>query len=151
MQVIGFNFTKISTERELDVRKPAMNTNIEFTNVEKTKVELLNSDAIKFDFKYNITYQNEEKEEKKKKEEEKETNQAEIILEGNIIFSATPTEVKDAVKSWKKKTIPPQTQIPLYNLVLKKCTPHAVHLADQINLPSPVPFPKIKQNTQEQD
>ena len=48
MQVIGFNFTKISAEREDKLERYSLNTNIEFTNLEKEEVELLkDSNAIK--------------------------------------------------------------------------------------------------------
>jgi len=43
----------------------------------------------------------------------------------------------------KDVIVVPSFQVPLYNLILKKCTPKAVHLQDEIGLPSHVPMPRL--------
>jgi hypothetical protein len=140
MKVIGFNFTKISSERQSVPEKTSINTNIEFTEVEREKVELLkDSEPLKISFKCSWVYSNAEK---------KEAKFGEISFEGNIILAAEKEESKEILKSWKKKKISPTMQIPLFNLILKKCTPRAAHYADEIALPSPIPLPKIKPQPQ---
>ena len=136
MKVIGFNFTKISSERGKVPEKTSISTNIEFTEIDKEKVELLkDSEPLKVNFKCSWVYSDAEK---------KETKFGEIAFEGNIILAAEKEEAKEILKSWKKKKLSPSIQIPLFNLILKKCTPKAAHFADEIALPSPIPLPKIK-------
>ncbi len=138
MQVIGFNFTKISAERFLnsEVTK-GINTNLEFTNVEEEKLTLLkDSEAIKISFKYSINYGD--------KDPKKETKKnGEVIFEGNIILSATKEEAKEVMKSWKKKELPGQAKLTLFNLIIRKCSPKALDLEDQINLRLHLPLPQL--------
>lgn len=135
MQVIGFNLTKISAERE-PVLKPnnTINTNIEFKDVEKEQVALLKeSDAVKLSFAFTVTYE----------EKEKKTQEAKISLEGFMVLSAEKDEIKDILKSWKKKEVPQNLKIPLFNVILQKCSLKALQLEEELNLPNHMPFPRI--------
>ena len=134
MQVIGFNLTKIHGEKFPSFSKAGINNNVEFTNVEKDKVEMLkNLEAIKLSFKYALLYGNFEKPEETKEKDK----QGEIYFEGNIILSATDDEAKDFHKSWKKKEIPKSSIAPLYNFILRRCSIKAINLQEDLTLPSP--------------
>jgi len=136
MQVIGFNFTKFFAERKTDLVQYSTSTNIEFTNLEKEKIEIIKDlEALKISFQYMVTYSD-----TKKKEEEKF---GEIIIEGNVVMALSKDEEKELQKSWKNKKISNETKVPLFNLILKKCSPKSIGLADDIFLPSPIPIPKI--------
>ena len=140
MRVIGFNFTKISAEKFPDFKRCSMNTNIEFTNLEKEKVDILkDQEAIKLSFKYSVNY-----EEEKEKKEDNNKKLGEVSFEGIIVFSVTKEESKQLQKSWKKKQISPAIQIPIYNFILTKCSPKAVSLEDDLALPIHLPVPQIK-------
>lgn len=142
MQIIGFNFTKISAEKIEEMQKPNISTNIEFINIEKEKIDFLkDSEAFKVSFKYGLDYEN--------REEKKILKNGEIKFEGRIILSTNKEESKKILKSWKKKEIPNEIKVPLFNLILKKCTPKAVYLQDEINLPSHVPMPRISPKQQD--
>jgi len=65
-------------------------------------------------------------------------------FEGSIILSTEKEEAKKIQKSWKKKELEPAFQVPLYNFILRKCSPKAVQLADDIGLPSHLQIPQIK-------
>lgn len=139
MNVIGFNFTKIASNREQKLGKTSAQINIEFTNIEKESIEFLkDSESLKLSFNCGWTYNEQEKKNAEKK--------AELAFEGYILLSVEKSESKEILKSWKKKKVPQNIQIPLYNIILKKCTPKAVFLADEINLPPPTPLPKISMN-----
>ena len=135
MQVIGFNFTKISAERTPEFKPSSMSTNIEFTNIEKEKMDILKeAEALKVSFKYVLLYG----------EEKKAKSPAEVIFEGFIILSLDKDKSKELQKAWKKKTLPTGTKIPLFNLILKKCAAKSLQLQEDLNLPSHIPIPKIK-------
>ncbi len=136
MQVIGFNLTKVLAERSPNFTRSAINTNIEFSNVEKEKVDLLkDAEAVKISFKFSIIYEDREKKDKKN---------GEVSCEGVIVLSTSKEEAKDFHKSWKKKEVPKDTMIPLYNVILKKCSVNALQLEDDLNLPPHIPFPQVR-------
>ncbi len=156
MRVIGFNFTRLSTERFKEFINSSKNINISFKNINKEEVELLkNLDSIKISFEYTLTHtesENQTNEEKKPQtekqlelnKENKTQDLAKITIEGNIVLALPEVDSKEILKQWKKQEISPNFQVPLYNLIFKKCTPALVYLADSINLPSPVPIQKIQ-------
>ncbi len=143
MQVIGFNLKKILAQRSIDFQKGPINTNIEFTDVEKEKVDMLKDiDALKISFVFSVNYSDQEKKE--------ELKHGEVSFEGNILLSSTKDESKEIQKSWKKKQIQDSVRIPLINFILKKCSVKALSLEEDLNLPSHIPFPQIrKQDTQQ--
>jgi hypothetical protein len=69
MQIIGFNFTKISAVKSPSFKRSNLSTNISFSNVEKQKTDMLkDSEATKISFKFSINY---DEENEKKKEDKK--------------------------------------------------------------------------------
>lgn len=151
MQVIGFNFTKISAERAQNFKHKSINTNIEFTNLEKEEVPLLkDQDAVKISFNFLVDYSSQSQEDKERKtlNKQKEKPQAQIDFDGHIVLTATKQELKDLQESWKNKKIPQATQIPLFNIILKKATPKALQLQDELNLPSHIPLPRVQAKSQ---
>ena len=149
MQVIGFNLTKIRAMKSKDFQRTPMNTSIEFTGFEKEKVEMLkDTEAAKINFKFSVTYEDSKKEEekqaKKKEEKEEKEKQGEVTFEGVLVLSVTKEEGKAMQKSWKKKQIPVNIQVPLYNFILKKCSIKAALIEEEIGLPTHIPTPQIK-------
>jgi hypothetical protein len=134
-RIIGFNFTKVSAEKSQAFKssKIDINTNIEFTKVEKETLELLKGgEATKISFNFSINYGDEKKPE------------AKIGFEGLIVLTADEKETNDIYQSWKNKQLPQQTQIPLFNIILKKSAARALQLQDELNLPSHVRIPQIQ-------
>ena len=144
MQVIGFGFNKISAEKKQDFQaRSEVNTNIEFTGMEKEKITLLEQDKepIRITFKYTITYDNKEK---------KKDQQASINFDGYIILSTEKNEIKDIMKFWKKKEIPTGFKVPLFNIILHRCTAKALMLEQDINIPSHYPLPRLTSKPKEE-
>tara|TARA_Y100000034_G_scaffold132486_1_gene195593 strand:+ start:636 stop:1088 length:453 start_codon:yes stop_codon:yes gene_type:complete len=141
MRIIGFNFTKIAGERFPNFKRGPINTNIEFKELEKDKVDMFKDEnAIKLAYTLDILY---EEEKEKEKETKNPTQHGKISFDGNLILSVTKEESKNLQKSWKKKQLPPELQIPLYNFILKKSSPKALIIQDDLNLPSHIPIPQI--------
>ena len=143
MNVIGFNFTKVSASRNKTFPKDAsLSTDIEFLEIEKETVSLLkDTDPLRIDFRFAINY--------KEGEGKKAKNAAQILFEGNILLSATKEESKEIMKDWKKKKTSPPFQMGLFNLILKKCTVKALQLEEEMNLPLHHPVPQIKPKKKE--
>ena len=140
MQIIGFNFTKISGEKPNKSVKLTRNINIAFKDVQKDKIELLkDKEAIKISFEYSINYSEPEK---------KDEDFGKLEMKGDILMAVTKEESKEILKGWKKQALSPEFQVPLYNLIFRKCTPKAVYIADEVGLPSPVPIQRINPKKQ---
>jgi len=143
MQVIGFNFTKISAERIKDKNPTNISTNIKFEDIVKEEILLLkDKSTLKISFDFQVDY------EATLKKEEKE-NIAKLSFSGNIILTTEEEEFKIITKNWKKKEIQPDLKDALINLIIKKCTIRALDLEDQLNLPSHLPFPIAKTQVKE--
>jgi hypothetical protein len=135
MQVVGFNFTKIKAERNQKFKPSSMNTNIEFINLEKEKLEALkDSDVIKTSFLFGVNYGDEKKKEK----------DALVSFEGHLLLSVNKEESKELLKSWKKKQLPDSYKLPLINLVLRRCSTKAIQIEEDLNLPFHIPIPKVR-------
>jgi len=145
MQVIGFNFKKMSAEKRENITRSNISTNIKFLEVVKEQINLLkDTEGIKISFQYDLTYDSPNKEDKEgKKEQKEEDKKGQVLFEGDIMMSLDKQEAKEILKAWKKQKLPSAFQVPLYNLILKKCTPKAVHLQDEIGLPSHIPMPRL--------
>jgi len=146
MNILGFNLTKISASRTQKVLpNPMINTNIEFSGVDKEEIEALKEDdAIKISFKFSVDYADAKDKEKKNPDVE-----GKVEFEGIILLSASKDEAKEIFKSWKKKQVPDGVRIPLFNVILRKCSSKALDLEDQIGLPLHLPFPQIQPPRQE--
>lgn len=146
MRFLGFNFTKISAEKKPDFKPGTISTDIEFLEIEKDKIEMLkDTEVIKISFKFGVNYKDEsEKEEKTDKKETKQEPLGKLSFEGIILFSTDKEESKEILKAWKKKEIPPQFKMSIFNLILNKCSIKALSLEEDLNLPYHVPLPKVQ-------
>jgi hypothetical protein len=129
MNVIGFNFTKISSSRELRFPKGyEINTNIEFINMERESITILKElDSIRIDFTYAINYTDEDP--------KKSKQLASIQFEGNILLTVSKEESKEILKNWKKKKPAASLKMAIFNLILKKCTIKALTMEEEIGIP----------------
>ncbi len=138
MKIIGFSINNLSAKRSEDFRNAGINTNVEFTNIEKEKVEFLkDEEAIKINYKFYINY-------KKNQQDKESPNLAEVLIEGFLIVAVTKDESKDFLKSWKKKEVPQEKVYPLYNFILKRCSVKALQLEEDLSLPHHLQIPQIK-------
>lgn len=139
MRIIGFNLTKISAEKTTEriVKKPS--TSIEFIDVKEDKTDILKEGKIiKITFKYSVLYG-----------EQENNKEGEVICHGDIILSVMKDESKEITKDWKKKKLPTPMNIILFNFILRRCTPKAIFLEDEVALPIHTPMPKLQQKKEE--
>ena len=138
MKIIGFNLDELHAKKSFDFKRTSISTDIFFTEVEKTKLDVLkDSEALKISFKFTVTYKDGEK-----KEPQQDKN--EIIIQGSMLLMVSKDEAKEFLKSWKNKEIPKDKSLSLYNVILKKCSVKALQLEDEINLSPHIPFPQIR-------
>jgi hypothetical protein len=131
MTVIGFSFTKMLVEKHSPVKgKISINNNVGITAVDETKIDI-NTDkkSIKLTFEFTSSY---------------DPNVAKILLQGEVIYLMPKAKAEETVKNWKKnKKLDKEVMSQVLNNVLAKCNVEALILSKDMNLPPPMPLPKV--------
>ncbi len=134
MRIIGFNFRKITAERKKNLKgKIEIKTHMDVQKAEKENLEIA-GDILKFSYIYVIEYK---------------PDQATISFEGEVLVKTDKEEqVKKILKEWKKKKLPEEVRILIFNFVMGKCNLKALQLEDEFALPPHIPLPRLsKQST----
>ena len=133
MKIVGFNFKKLSIEKTSDKFKDLkINTNIDIINVKQIKPEIFQpkEELVEVEFNYFIEYS---------------PDIAKISLSGTVLVMADTKVIKDFIKQWKKKKLPEEHRILVFNVILKKSNLKAMQLEDELNLPLHIPLPSVKE------
>ena len=137
MQIIGFNFSKISAEKKKALDgKIEVKSNLEVKNISPEKIEMIkDKDVLKFGFEFTIDYT---------------PNVASIAFEGFILLIVDKEQSKEILKKWKAKKVSDEVRIPLFNMILTKCNLKALQFEEEFGIPTHIPLPRInpQQNNQ---
>ena len=140
MKLLNIFFNSISGQRNEAIKSYNTNITIDYLEIEKEKIEILKeTDAIKISFKLAIEYSGKDKEKEKA---------GHVFFEGKIILSANKDESKEIMKYWKKKEVPAALKATLFNALIKKCTPKALLLEEELNLPFHASIPQLRPQPQ---
>ncbi len=137
MRIIGFTLQKISIERKKDIKgKLEIKSDMHIEDVEKENIDIA-GDILKFSYIYQINY---------------EPSYAEIIFKGTVLVVPDKSEdIKKVLKEWKKKKMPDEIRVFLFNFIMAKCNLKALQLEEDLALPPHIPLPRITpQQTQQQ-
>ena len=128
MNIVGFNFLKVSVSRDAKIKKiDNISTSIDVLDLTKEVVPFLKeSEGLKINFKYLVDY---------------EPKYAQILFEGVLMVSAAPDTVKETLKQWKKKQLSNDFKVPLFNTIMSKCNLKALNLEEEMGLPLHIQFP----------
>jgi hypothetical protein len=130
MQVIGFNLSKVSVEREEKQEgKLSISQNMGIDNIDKEIVSFSKEEVFKIKFNYSVNYN--------------EGKFGKVELKGSILIIPKKDEQKKLENSWKDKKLPDEFKIPLFNFIKSKCDIKALSLEDDMSLPLHIPFPKL--------
>ncbi len=133
MAIVGFSFLKFDSER----KAPAVGGNIEINhNVSIKKVTKTHlsvggnkSDVLKVEFNFNVNYSN---------------NIGKIEIVGDIIYADTAEIIAETAKGWDvDKKLNSMVHEEVVKFVYTKAIIKALELSDALNLPSPIPMPKV--------
>ena|SRR3989344_2561146 len=131
MPVVGLQLNKIVVEKHAPVKgKVQVNNNVSLTNVEKTEFVVgVKQASAKFHFEFTAKY---------------EPKIADILLVGFLTFVDKEELIKTILEGWKKeKKLPKDVMSNVLNVVLSRCNVEALLLAREVNLPPPIPLPKV--------
>lgn len=115
-------------KRGPSVQEKKVTTNIEFSDVQKEKFDLLSEDVVRVHFSSTISY---------------EPKLASISFTGFLVLKLDKKQMAELLKSWKDKKIPPEMNLSLLNLVLQKSTIKALQLEEELNLQPHFGLPRI--------
>jgi hypothetical protein len=139
MVIVGINFTKINVEKKsLIAGKVNINNNISIKDVEEKDLALGKSKqkGLRFLFEFTSKY---------------EPDIGHIFLNGDVIYLGEEKQIKDLATGWKKnKRLPKEIMTHILNNVLTKCNIEALILSGVINLPPPIPLPKVQETKEKQ-
>ena len=133
--IVGFSFTKLSAEKhEAAKGKIDINNNVSIKDIQESDFSLgkEKQNVVKFIFEFTSNY---------------EPKVGTILFEGEILYLEDPKKIKEILSSWKKeKKVPQEMMAMLLNTILTKCNVQALILSQEINLPPPIPMPKVQMN-----
>ena len=137
MKLLSFSFKKISIEKFKDVFEDLkINTNIDISDIGKAENEFLKSkeDFLVITFKHTINY---------------DPDIAKLSFEGTLLASVEPKLAKEVLNSWKKKEIPSEFKLPIFNIIFRKTGIKAIQMEDEIGLPAHIPLPRLSSESKE--
>ena len=133
MPIVGFGLTKIIAEKNSAIKgKVDIRNNVGVKDVKSADILLGKdkSNAVKFVFEFTSTY---------------EPGIGKILLEGEVLYMDEPSRIKEIQDSWKKdKKVGQELMTQVLNNILNKCNVQALILSQDINLPPPIPLPKVQ-------
>jgi len=132
MAIVGFEFTKIHVQKQETAQgKINISNNVGITDIRKADLELgkTKQNAIKFVFEYRSLY---------------EPNFARIELEGTILYLTDEKSAKEILDGWdNEKKMSKDVAEKIINTILTKANIQSIILSNTVNLPPPVPMPKV--------
>jgi hypothetical protein len=129
--IVVINFTKICAEKMVSkIQKLNINNNIKITSVEEADVEVKQGNsALKICFEFESNY---------------EPEIASLKIAGEAIDVEDKKNAKTILNDWtKNKRIPENFLTDIMNVILNKCNVEAILLSKELNLPPPLPMPKV--------
>ena len=130
MVVIGFNLRRILVDRKKNISgKISVRTNIDVKEITKEKIEMIkDKEVLSFDFEFLINY---------------DPEVAKLSFEGNVLIALDSKEAKEILNKWKKKELPEEVRINLFNTILSRCSIEALSMEEKMGLPTHFPLPKF--------
>ena len=138
--IVGFNFTKLSAEKNEKAKgKIDISNNVSIKDIQESDISFGKDkqSVIKFIFEFTSKYG---------------PSVGTILFEGELLYLEEPKKIKELLGNWKKdKKVPKELMAGMLNTILTKCNIQALILSQEINLPPPIPIPKVQLKAPEQD
>ncbi|MBI2103144.1 hypothetical protein HYT55_04850 [Candidatus Woesearchaeota archaeon] len=132
MTIVKINLHKVNAERNLSAKggQIKINNNVSIKDVEDLSFVVDGKKGLKVTFAFNCSY---------------EPNLGKIDVEGQVLYVDGDKKVSKAKAEWEKdKRIPAEVMEEIINAALHKGNIQAIKISEEVNLPSPLPLPKVK-------
>ena len=132
MPIVGLQFNKITVEKYGPSKgKIQVKNNVSLKDIEKADLSVgsAKQGTLRFHFEFTAKY---------------EPKLADIVIIGFLTAFESPDKMKEILDGWKKdKKLPNDIMSSVLNTILSRCNVEALLLAREVNLPPPIPLPKI--------
>jgi|TARA_Y100000034_G_scaffold122996_1_gene169183 hypothetical protein len=132
MTIVKINVHKVNAHKNLDAKvgQVKINNNVSVTNVEDMDFAVDGKKGLKFTFTFVCKY---------------EPDLGTIDVEGQVLYVGKEDDVNAVKESWTNaKKVPSTVMEHIVNAALHKGNIQAIKISEDINLPSPLPLPKVK-------
>lgn len=132
MNVLNITFNSINAERKAAPKgNISVSNNIKLEGIEDIKMGLdKTKTALKFLFNYKTTYS---------------PDIATIELKGELVGLLSTEDADKILEKWNKdKSLDKESAKNVINKIMNKCTIEVILLSREIELPSPIPMPSVK-------
>ncbi len=131
MPVVSVVFDDIEVHKEKLEPVGKVENNITIKDVSEEKID--KDKFVNFVFEFTSNYYS--------KEGDRIAN---IVIGGRALFRDKDKVMKDILKTWEKeKKIKPEVMTEVTNVILVRAQMEAIVIAKEVNLPSPIPLPRI--------
>lgn len=132
MVIVSFTFTKLLAEKkEGKNEKISINNNVSIVNVEEHSLPIgsQKQDSLKISFLFTTQY---------------DPGFGSIELHGNLIYLGESKQLKEILTNWEKnKKLSADMMTEILTSVLGKCNIQALVMSRDVQLPPPVPLPRV--------
>lgn len=131
MTIVKINLYQVKAERNLDSPGGQINlsNNVSLKDVQDMDFSQDGKKGLKFNFEFDCNYQ---------------PDLGKIEVAGQVLYVEEEKLINEIKESWDKdKRIPTTVMEQVINAALHKGNIQAIKIAEDINLPSPLPLPKV--------
>lgn len=133
MAIAGFGFTRINVEKKpMKGGKISISNNVAIKDIKEKELHLgkEKQKAVQFIFEFTSKY---------------DPDVGNISIEGELLFIEEAKKVQEILDDWKKdKKVPQDVMTNILNNILNKCNIAALIFSREVNLPAPIPLPKVQ-------
>ncbi|MFB6265884.1 MAG: hypothetical protein ABEI07_02255 [Candidatus Nanohaloarchaea archaeon] len=130
--IVGFSIREMEAEKK-DSKQGEMNVNYSsrITDVEEAEVPAIDEAVARVSFEIGIDYVQDD------------TEVADMEFEGTVLWQG---DAEQLIEKWEEEEeLDEDVAATVTNHVYRKCLTRAVGMADALELPSPVPMPRVQQ------
>ncbi len=132
MTIVKINLHKVHAERNVQAKggQIKINNNVSIRDIEEMDFAVEGKKGLRFTFSFNCNY---------------EPNLGKIEVDGQVLFIDDEKKVAKVKADWdKEKKVPMEVMEQIVNAALHKGNIQAIKISEDINLPSPLPLPKVR-------
>ncbi|MDP3990598.1 MAG: hypothetical protein Q8Q01_05335 [archaeon] len=133
MAIVKINLHRVLAERNLDAKggQVNVNNNVSIKDIEDIDFSVPGKKGLKFNFAFHCNYK---------------PDLGKIEVEGQVLYVGEESKIDEVKKGWDtNKQIPRDVTEEIINAALHKGNVQAIKVSEEVNLPSPLPLPKVRQ------
>jgi hypothetical protein len=133
MPIIGLTFRSVDAKREKEQIKDEIkvNSSPRINSIKTVNVSTINKEVLSLSFDFVTRY---------------DPQIGEIKIGGELLYLTDKN--KELLKQWEKeKKLPEKVSLEILNYLFRRCLLKVSNIADDLQLPPPVPLPKITPKT----